>query len=394
MTKYCFFPHPSSLNHGCEAIAVASHDILKKHMNDFETALLVKYPQSSDRRGGDLAYNLFDHEINVALPTIKRYSITWIKNAFYSTINIDKTVSLLCADIKKKYYSILNAYDVFVSIGGDNYCYGRPVSFYALNRAIHDYGKKSILWGCSIEPSAITDEMLDDLRLYDTIVTRESITYDALCAKGLTNAKLYPDPAFTLSPLFQEKVKENTVGINISPMILDYSKDSRKVLNAYKKMIEYIIDNTNYNIAFVPHVTASTTDDRSALGELYNSIGNKERITVYDDMDCQKLKSIIAQCRFFVGARTHATIAAYSSCVPTLVCGYSVKAKGIAKDLFGSYENYVVPVQDLQSEDVLTTAFIWMEKNEIGIRNHLSNIMPEYIEKAWAAGKELSNVIE
>ena len=46
-------------------------------------------------------------------------------------------------------------------------------------------------------------------------------------------------------------------------------------------------------------------------------------------------KGYIARMRFFIGARTHATIAAYSNCVPTLVLGYSVKSKGIAKDLFG-----------------------------------------------------------
>ena len=33
--------------------------------------------------------------------------------------------------------------------------------------------------------------------------------------------------------------------------------------------------------------------------------------------------------------------------------GYSVKARGIAKDLLGTDENYVVPVQSLKSEDDL-----------------------------------------
>ena len=54
-----------------------------------------------------------------------------------------------------------------------------------------------------------------------------------------------------------------------------------------------------------------------------------------------ELKGFIARCRFFVGARTHATIAAYSSCIPTFSVGYSIKAKGIAQDIFGTYKNYV-----------------------------------------------------
>lgn len=56
----------------------------------------------------------------------------------------------------------------------------------------------------------------------------------------------------------------------------------------------------------------------------------------------------------FIGARTHATIAAYSSLVPTLVVGYSVKARGIARDLFGTEKNYVLPVQLLRKEEDLT----------------------------------------
>ena len=108
-------------------------------------------------------------------------------------------------------------------------------------------------------------------------------------------------------------------------------------------------------------------------------------------MDCKELKNIISQCRFFIGARTHATIAAYSTCVPTLVCGYSVKAKGIAKDLFGSYENYVIPVQTINNEKQLIDAFLWMEKNEESIRDRLETIMPDYIDKAYEAGKVILN---
>ena len=72
-----------------------------------------------------------------------------------------------------------------------------------------------------------------------------------------------------------------------------------------------------------------------------------------------QLKGYIAKCRFFVGARTHATIAAYSTEVPTLVVGYSIKSRGIAKDIFGSEENYVIPIEQIKEENKLTQAFIW-----------------------------------
>ena len=95
----------------------------------------------------------------------------------------------------------------------------------------------------------------------------------------------------------------------------------------------------------------------------------------------------------FIGARTHATIAAYSTCVPTLVVGYSVKARGIAKDLFGSAENYVLPVQTLENKDDLINAFEWLRAEEEHIRTHLQQIMPEYKKSAAYGGELIKQLI-
>ncbi|MCI5756225.1 MAG: polysaccharide pyruvyl transferase family protein, partial [Firmicutes bacterium] len=96
---------------------------------------------------------------------------------------------------------------------------------------------------------------------------------------------------------------------------------------------------------------------------------------------------------FFVGARTHATIAAYSSAVPTLVVGYSVKARGIARDLFGDETGYVLPVQSLRGKNDLTRAFENIAENESAIRDRLVKIMPEWKERAGAAGDKIKELI-
>ncbi len=71
-----------------------------------------------------------------------------------------------------------------------------------------------------------------------------------------------------------------------------------------------------------------------------------------------------------IAARTHASIAGYSTGVPTLVVGYSVKAVGIASDLFGIAINYVLPVNALSREEELTEAFSWLMKH---YSQHLNN---------------------
>ena len=90
-----------------------------------------------------------------------------------------------------------------------------------------------------------------------------------------------------------------------------------------------------------------------------------------DDQNCMELKGIISRCRFFIGARTHATIAAYSTGVPTLVVGYSVKARGIARDLFGTEEGYVLPAHSLENENELLSAFRSLIRKEDSIRQTL-----------------------
>ena len=153
---------------------------------------------------------------------------------------------------------------------------------------------------------------------------RESITYQMLLRKGINkNVVLIPDVAFQLSSVKVELpemlIKGKTIGINISPMIQKYGENGQRVLENYEKLIEFILSETDCTIALIPHVVWNDTDDRIPLTELYKKYKETNRIVLIQDRSAEELKSIIAQCCFFVGARTHATIAAYSSCVPTLV---------------------------------------------------------------------------
>ncbi len=91
-------------------------------------------------------------------------------------------------------------------------------------------------------------------------------------------------------------------------------------------------------------------------------------------------------------ARTHASIAAYSTGVPTLVVGYSLKAKGIAKDLFGSYEDYVMPVQELKSQEDLWNKFQFIVENETQIKQELINKTEQYIKNLQKAAEVVTEL--
>ena len=69
-------------------------------------------------------------------------------------------------------------------------------------------------------------------------------------------------------------------------------------------------------------------------------------------------------------------------------------SKGIAKDIFGTYENYVLPVQSLSNKDDLINAFEWMKTNEDEIRKHLNEFIPGYKEKALQGKIEIDKLLE
>lgn len=399
--KIIMYMHAGSGNHGCEAIVNSVCRMLQKK------ALLVSYRGWEDQR-----YSLKKLCQIMQERKIDENKLVHILYYIYRRLTGDEE-----SFIRYRYQDIFREKEIplAVSIGGDNYCYDSMLGDLRLtNSAFNRQGIRTVLLGCSIEPELLKKErILEDLARYHTIIARESITYDALVKifspnaschtelekeAGIPRICCYPDPAFTLGkkelPLPEGFVQGNTVGINISPMV--QSSESREgiTMENYQDMIQFIIEHTDMQIALIPHVVWEQNDDRKPLHELHEIFKETGRVIEVGDGTCEELKGYIGRCRMFVGARTHATIAAYSCLVPTLVVGYSVKARGIARDLFGTEENYVIPVQSLQRPEDLTEGFQWLMKQENAIRGHLEKKMPAYRERAFETGKEVDRLWE
>ncbi|MGF0053552.1 polysaccharide pyruvyl transferase family protein [Catenibacterium mitsuokai] len=382
---YRFYLHAGSANHGCEAIVRSSINIL-----DSQVELWSRVPNLDTKYGIDKICKISNDDRKI----IKRNSLKWILSVIQT-----KLTGKIDLSIKYQYSNLIsstNKSDICLSIGGDNYCYPGTDVLAAINRNIKKKGAKTVLWGCSVEPSLMKNKSIKaDLKSFDLITARESISYEALKEINC-NVVLVSDPAFTLPkidlPLPNEWKEGKMIGINASPLIIENGKNAETVYEAYKLLIEYIIKETEYNVALIPHVMADGNNDYEVLKKLYNDTEDKDRLVLIEDHNCMELKGYISRCAFFIGARTHATIAAYSTCVPTLVLGYSVKSRGIAKDLFGDYQNYVLPVQDMNNSRELLDSFKWIMKHEIDIRNHLREVMPDYISKAYLAKDALEKL--
>ncbi|MBM6684746.1 polysaccharide pyruvyl transferase family protein [Faecalicatena contorta] len=376
--NYKFYMHTGSENHGCEAIVRTLSSIIGKDVKVYTKNI------EEDKKYIDDPHIFFQSAGNI--PPLNSWdgAITRLKI---------KGFKQKYAFVKPAYKNLINESGkdtVAFSIGGDNYCYdGMPNVLAILNRELNKKGAKTILYGCSLEPELLkNNQIIADLNRYCLIVPRESITYNALITAGLgTKTILASDPAFILPKRINRDIDQyigsNTVGINLSPLVLE--ANNTILYEAYSKLLDWIVRMTDMNIALIPHVIWDGNDDRIPLRKLYNTFRDTGRITFVEDHNAMELKGYISKCRFFVGARTHATIAAYSTCVPTLVAGYSVKSKGIARDIFGTDQNYVVDTTKLTSDDALLHAFQWLYKEEKNIRKYLTEKMPKYISTAYFA---------
>ena len=377
MTDYFIYNHGGSANHGCEALV---RTVLNLFQDQGRITLLSESPQQDLRYGID------------RLAALEPAAIAWSKASLsfwdaYLTLKTKKDYFKMDVLPYRKPIRRLTSSMVELSVGGDVYCYEDYRKFILLHRAIAERGCRSVLLGCSLEEALFSDpEFVADMKQYTYISARESLTYTMLQKAGLTNIGLTPDSAFTLQaenlPLPAGFLEGNTVGINLSPLVVRKESEPGIVMENFVRLIQYILDNTSCNVALIPHVVWCDNDDRTVLKQLYDAVNCPERVVLIEDHNCMQLKGFISRCRFFVGARTHATIAAYSTLVPTLALGYSVKSRGIATDLFGTDEHYVLPVQQLCTTNAMTDAFQWLMEHEQEIKSRLAAEMPEYIQRA------------
>jgi polysaccharide pyruvyl transferase WcaK-like protein len=346
MKKFLLYGHGGSYNHGAEAIAKTTIRYLRENYPKCTIILSTHFAEQ-------------DREFAIDADKI-----------------VERAPGETYADIYAPTINEITPETVCIHIGGDNYCYPKWERWALIHSEAKRRGAKSILWSTSLEPSALSDELLETLRGHDLITARDGITYNALLSKGLKNIKKVSDIAFSLLPESTELPFESDYcTINLSPLVI---RKNPILLDAYRELVRYILAETNMKIALVPHVIQPVDNDEDALRELL--IENEPRIYLVSGKNsAPQLKYIIAHSRFLITARTHAAIAAYSSGVPVLAIGYSSKAFGIAEDL--SLRDYTVNANDIKSADAIIPSVKKLILDEKNIKETLKKVLPKYKEE-------------
>ncbi|MEW6063998.1 hypothetical protein P378_16715 [Desulforamulus profundi] len=378
MKQFLLYGHGGAYNHGAEAIIKCTVKLLHKLYSGSKIILSTHFKDQ------DLEFDMPADEYCERDPDYLELDKNSLQKGKYDGLIYKSTLDKITKDT------------ICLSVGGDNYCYDNWRKWKIIHETALERGALSILWSCSIEPSMISNEMIGTLRTHHMITARESWTFNALKAKGLDNVIPCSDIAFLLeakeSNLPDHFIPGNTVAVNISPLILRRENIGGIILRNIENLIQSIIKNTDMNVALIPHVTMPADNDFKLLQDIYNPTADKERICLISEkFSAAEYKYIISKCRFGVFARTHASIAAYSSCIPAIVMGYSVKSKGIAADL--GLGDYVLPLQSFKNDYSLLSMFENMMQNEDKIKRILTEKMPSYKEKAENPALVLKNLI-
>lgn len=385
--------HTGSLNRGCEAIIRSTSDILKQQNID---CVCASFDMAADKKAG----------LDKAVELAKCPSKNWLEKGV--SIFRKKVLKDSLWGNKFFYENLLDSIkpDVILNVGGDTYCYDMPWLSIALNIEARKRFIPTVLWGCSVEEKTFSNEIMEkDINSYSYILSRESLTTEILKKHCLRENMVFEacDPAFHLqmSPhtLPSNFIVGNTLGINISPIMVGKDDFGNSMLiRNIQNLVKYVLKNSNMNVCLIPHVymVNPPNGDFVPLRKLYECFKDTGRVSFIDEeLSCTQLKYIISKCRFFIGARTHSMIAAYSNHIPAIALSYSIKSRGIAKDIFGSGYGYAVPKQSLTGENQLTELYIeYLLDKEHELKERYDEYMPGYKQSITETSKNIFNKIK
>jgi polysaccharide pyruvyl transferase WcaK-like protein len=246
--------------------------------------------------------------------------------------------------------------------------------------------------------------MKHHLRKVTAIFARESVTVEYLKKIGVSeNVYQVADPAFLMDPeepRYADKkltIRPGAVGLNLSPLMARYvtAGDISKWERIAADIISTVARKTHRPIYLIPHVTMPRSDDFVFLERVRGMTDSQvqdEICLVPPGYNAAETKWIISNMSLFAGARTHSTIASLSSGIPTLSFAYSIKAKGINRDIFG-HEKYCLDPVELTPE-IVGSGIESMLADTDRIKKELKEKIPSIRMSAMNAGRYLRDVLD
>lgn len=411
MKKFYLAGHNNFGNRGCEALVRSTVQMLSEKFGPSEF-LVPSYDAAADGRQwpGHEAQGIRFVDVPVYPFNIKLWGRA------VRTSDAFKSLWKPGFDVPAAYRKMVLDCDATIMIGGDvitlDYGLGPLLWHRAFAENFFKDRQPTVLWAASVGPFAkepvIERDMATFLNRLDLVSIRESITLKYLQGIGVTgNLQAVCDPAFVMKPEPVDAAKigfdlePGFLGVNVSPLIAKFRAAGEDPAILQREVADFIRDaqrKYGLNVLLIPHVgplnlgIESDNDDHrymSAVLALAQGVPNVKLLP--KTLNAAELKFVLGQARYFIGARTHATIGAISRGTPTVSIAYSTKARGLNKDLFG-HEDYVLSTPDVSARTLMDKLDL-MVSREDAIRAQLREVLPPTVERSRRSAELLAQVL-
>lgn len=332
-------------NRGCVALSLSAMYVIDRILNDRNIPHQFYLPQSGYEQKEE-------HTIqagNVTLKYVSLIDITPLSMKQYIKNSVKYVAKY------KEYQATKKAYqeaDFILDIGqGDSFAdiYGKRrfdwiFSQYRLGMR---YKKPYCILPQTIGPfkdASIRSQACKGINYAKCVMVRDKQSYDYV-------KELLPDKPVTeiidvafFMPFKRKEFNKDFihVGLNVSALLWHggYTRDNQFGLKVdypslIRSIIDYFLNQANVKVHLIPHVVGSerhVENDYAVSFDLYEEYNHPNLILSPLFLDPISAKSYIAGMDFFMGARMHSTIAAFSSEVPVFPMAYSRKFNGLFAD--------------------------------------------------------------
>lgn len=393
MKKFYLAGHNNFGNRGCEALVRSTVQMLTEKFGPSEF-LVPSYDAASDgRQWRDHA----DQGVRFVDVPVYPFNIKLWGRAVRQS-DLFKSVWKPGFSVPADYRRMVLDCDATIMIGGDvitlDYGLGPLLWHRAFAEDFFKDEQPTVLWAASVGPFAkepiIEKDMAAFLNRLDLVTIRESITFKYLQGIGVgSNLHAVCDPAFVMKPEPVDAaqlgfdLEPGFLGLNVSPLIAKFRAAGEDPAVLQREVANFLRDaHAKYGLpcVLIPHVgplndgIESDNCDHRYMTAVLNLAKDVPNVRILPKtLNAAQLKYVLGQARYFIGARTHATIGAISRGTPTVSIAYSTKARGLNKDLFG-HEDFVLSTPDVSARTLMEKLDLMVDRED-AIREQLREVL-------------------
>lgn len=296
------------------------------------------------------------------------------------------------------YIKVIKSADYILDIGqGDSFSdiYGKKRfdSIDGIHKVARFFSKPYVFLPQTIGPfkdPLVKSQACKSMREAAFVMARDKQSFDYVLQNVPTqkNVKEYIDVAFFLPYKKRVFCKGYIhVGLNVSALLwnggytgnnqFDLKSDYQETIRG---IINYFLSQSDVMLHLVPHVVVQerhVENDYAVSFDLCEEYGSDRLVLAPFFLSPVDAKSYIAGLDFFMGARMHSTIAAFSSGVPVVPMAYSRKFNGLFIETL--QYNIIVDLKEMDKHEVLDT-ITDAYKNHVCLRDVVNDRMNGFVK--------------